>query len=81
MDIESTIKNLLSEILTSETLNFSDEINLEEYLDSIQFVQLIIRIEDEFNIEYPPEKLLISESNTISKIVSAVKAEMLKIET
>ena len=41
-------------------------------MDSIKFVQLILLLEQSLNFEYPDEKLLINESNTIRKISQTI---------
>lgn len=41
-------------------------------MDSITFIHVIVALEEEFNIEIPDEKLLISEMNTVSKIEDVI---------
>lgn len=51
-----------------------DEDNLQNYgLDSLLFVKIIVDIELAFNIEFPDDKLILSEANTIAKIYDIVK--------
>lgn len=42
-------------------------------LDSIEFVQLIVQIEADFNIEFPDELLLQTELNSVGKIASIIE--------
>lgn len=41
-------------------------------IDSITFIRVIVALEETFGIEIPDEKLLITEMNTVSKIVDVV---------
>lgn len=41
-------------------------------MDSISLIHVIVEIENMFEIEIPDEKLLLSEMNTLSKIVDVV---------
>ena len=43
-------------------------------IDSISFIKLIVAIEDFFGIEYPDDKLLLDESDTILKITDIVRS-------
>ena len=45
-------------------------------LDSIGLVKLVVLIEEEFGITFPDEKLLLSEVNTMEKLVSIVESEI-----
>lgn len=42
-------------------------------MDSIGFVNLIVAIEEEFECEIPDSKLLISEMDTVEKILNVLK--------
>lgn len=75
MNIESVIKNIIVkqlEIDESKTELLPDT-NLQNIgMDSIKFIKLIVDIEGEFGIEYPDDKLLITESGTLGRIVTVV---------
>ena len=45
-------------------------------LDSITFIRVIVALEEAFDIEFPDEKLLITEMNTVSKMSSVIAAVM-----
>lgn len=45
-------------------------------MNSITFISIIVDIEDEFNIEFPEDKLLISEASTISLLKKNVESAM-----
>ena len=42
-------------------------------IDSLAFIRFVVALEEEFNIEFPDEKLLMSEMNTVSKILNVVE--------
>lgn len=74
-----TIENVL-EILNSNienakiTLEQLDSDLSELGLDSITFIQVIVSLEEEFECEIPDSKLLISEMNTVNKIIGVLKS-------
>lgn len=42
-------------------------------MDSMEFVTIVVALEEEFDCEIPDEKLLISELNTVNKIYEVIK--------
>lgn len=72
-----TINNVLS-VINDNLVDYTIGINnIDDDLtalgmDSIQFIKLIVTLEEEFEIEIPDEKLLISEMNTANKIINVV---------
>lgn len=55
----------------------SDNQDLTElYMDSLTFIRIVVDIENEFNIEIPDESLLITEMNTVSKIIDVVSTAL-----
>ena len=52
-----------------ECVDLQDDLGM----DSITFVQIIVALEEEFECEIPDSKLLITEMNTIQKIVEVLK--------
>lgn len=42
-------------------------------VDSLLFIKIIVAIEEEFECEIPDEKLLISEMNTVNKIIGILQ--------
>lgn len=75
MDIEFAVKNKIVEQLNID-LNKTELLpttNLQNVgVNSIEFVKLIVDIEEEFNIVYPDDKLLITESGTMEQIIKVV---------
>ena len=43
-------------------------------MDSIQFIRIIVSLEQEFECEVPDSKLLLTEMNTISKMTDVISA-------
>lgn len=43
-------------------------------MDSITFIRVIVALEEEFDIEIPDEKLLLTEMNTVSKMADVISA-------
>ncbi len=61
--------NIESEELTIEQI----DTNLSSIgMSSIDFVRIIVGLEEEFDCEIPDSKLLISEMDTISKMYQAI---------
>ncbi len=50
---------------------FDDELSALG-MNSISFIQIIVLIEETFNIEVPDEKLLITEMGTINKMLEVI---------
>ena len=42
-------------------------------LDSLSFIRLIVSLEEEYNVEFKDEDLILSNMNTVKKIFSAVQ--------
>lgn len=74
---EVTINSILS--IINENIE-SNEITLEQAdedlsllgMDSIKFIQIVVALEESFQIEVPDEELLINKMGTINKILSVV---------
>ena len=51
-------------------------------IDSISFIQIVVALEDNFEIEIPDEKLMLEEMGTFNKIImvvaSALNARVIK---
>lgn len=43
-------------------------------MDSITFIQIVVSLEEEFGCEIPDSKLLISEMNTVNKIIEVLNS-------
>ena len=69
---------VLEIINRSENMEVSQE-QLEDNLpelgmDSITFIQIVVALEEAFECEIPDEKLLITEMNTVQKMVDVLQS-------
>ena len=75
--MEVAIKDILDVINESDNLNISEaqvEENLSELgMDSITFIQIIVKLEEVFDCEIPDSKLLISEMDTVQKMFDVLQ--------
>ncbi len=55
------------------TVNQCDDDLLELGLDSIKFIQIIVSLEEAFECEIPDEKLLLTEMNSVSKMLEVLQ--------
>ena len=75
---EVTIENVLGVVNGTEKFEITSE-QLEENLpdlgmDSITFIQIIVALEERFECELPDEKLLITEMDTVQKMIDVLQA-------
>ncbi len=72
--MQEQIKNLIKSILKSENINEIgiDESLLDLGLDSIKTIELVVELEDCFDIEVDQDDLIIDNFTTISKIMELV---------
>lgn len=73
-----TIENVLGVVNSTEKLEITTE-QLQENLpdlgmDSITFIQIIVALEERFECEIPDEKLLITEMDTVQKMIDVLQA-------
>lgn len=60
-------------ILTVDESEINEHTELTEIgMDSIAFISLISEIEDFYEIEFPEDKLIISNSSTIAKLIETL---------
>ncbi len=69
---------VLEIINRSENMEVSQE-QLEDSLpelgmDSITFIQIVVALEEEFECEIPDEKLLITEMDTVQKMLKVLQS-------
>lgn len=53
--------------------NIDDDLSLFK-VDSLDFIKIIVNIEENFNLEIPYNKLIFSELNSIRKIDNAISS-------
>lgn len=75
---EVTIEGVLAIINDSENLKNNKEqleVNLQDLgMDSITFIQIIVGLEEAFDCEIPDEKLLITEMDTVQKMIDVLES-------
>lgn len=75
---EVTVEKVLTVINFSEKFRITAEQLDQDFadlgIDSIKFVQIIVGLEEAFECEIPDSKLLISEMNTVQKIIDVLQA-------
>ena len=72
LKIKNYIREIISELLEMYE-NFDENENLVELgMESVKFVELILQIEEHFNIQIPDEKLNFVDMNTLKNIVAVV---------
>ena len=72
-----TIEVVLNVLNSTDKLEITTE-QLEENLsdlgmDSITFIQIIVALEEKFECEIPDEKLLITEMDTVQKMIDVLQ--------
>mgnify|MGYP002675055069 FL=1 len=55
------------------TVDQCDDDLLELGLDSIKFIQIIVSLEEAFKCEIPDEKLLLTEMNSVNKMLEVLQ--------
>ena len=67
--IRDNIIQALAKVFIFVDSTENEDVDLETYIeDSIQFMSFIVELEQIFNIEFPPELLLIENFKTINNI-------------
>lgn len=77
MKYETEIREIISTVLDGlEAVNdISCDTNLQDIgMDSLAFVEIIIEMEELFNIEIPVENLVLSESGSIASLCRIVES-------
>ena len=74
---EVTVEGILHVINSLDNIEVSTE-QLDESLpdlgmDSISFIQIIVELEEAFDCEIPDSKLLISEMDTVQKMLDSLQ--------
>jgi len=71
-NIEETIINIIKSILDTSDDIKKDGVIRDLGINSIVFIQILVNIETQFNIEFPDEMLSIDAMNTIDDMVGIV---------
>ncbi len=74
--MENKIINIIAEICENETIKDNLDIDLieNEILDSLAFINLISRLEEEFDIEIQPTQVKPDTWRNINSIIELVKS-------
>ena len=74
--MEDRVINIIAEICEDETIKDNLEIDLieNEILDSLAFITLISRLEEEFDIEIQPTQVKPDTWRSINSIIELVKS-------
>lgn len=74
---EKIIK-IIEELTDSTDINGNVDLIEEDILDSFAFIELIAKLEDEFNIEIQPTQISGDTWRSVDKIVKMVETKMEK---
>ena len=73
MEIKKFIINYIKGISEEKIEEIHTDVGIENYgINSIQFINLIVLLEDKYNIVFDDEEIIPSLMNTIDKITNAV---------
>ena len=80
-DLEERIIQLVNSTINAglSIKNMQDDLQ-QIGMNSIKFIEIIILLEETFEIEIPDEKLLIAKMNTLNQIIDAVSIALSKKE-
>lgn len=71
MDIENRVLNIMSLVFQKEIINGDISMQTEHLWDSLKHIELIITLEEEFDISFNPDE--IPRLNSFNLIVSKIK--------
>jgi len=76
--MEEKILDLIYEICDDKIIYKKRDVNMFDtgLLESMDFIELLMAIEEEFDMEIPPEEIKKEEMATPDKLISFVKARL-----
>ena len=76
--MEEKVLTLIEEICEEDVIWQERDINLKEegLMDSMAFVELLVRMEEEFNLKVAPTEVTYEEIDTPNKIIQYIKARI-----
>lgn len=76
--MEEKILDILEEICGDEVVKEDRDINLleEDLMDSLDYTELLIAIEDNFDVVIAPSEITREEMDTPNKIINVVQSRM-----
>lgn len=80
MELVERIKNIISTVLKVDKDKI-DEISQDETLnrvgvDSVNFIEIVVSLEEEFNIAFEDDELLLQNLNTINKLQAIISGKL-----
>lgn len=77
-DFENKILDMLEEISGDEVVRENRDINLleEELIDSLDYVELLMMVQDEFGLVLSPTDFTREEMDTPNKVINSIKSRM-----
>lgn len=73
--IEKILEIINSTIENSEITAVQSDEDLQQFgMDSLTFVRIVVLMEEEFDLEIPDSYLIVSEMNTVAKILNVLKS-------
>lgn len=73
MEIENRVLRILAEINDEITKYQGDNLYKDGLLDSIQVVELVVQLEEEFSIEIDPELVIVENFSNQNTIIEFIK--------
>lgn len=70
--VKEKIIELIANITNQEKENINDDLQING-IDSVQFIELLVKVEDEFNIEIEEDFFSIGRLNSVNKIVEYIE--------
>jgi D-alanine--poly(phosphoribitol) ligase subunit 2 len=76
--MENELLEILEDICGDEIVKENPDINLveEDLMDSLDYTELLIAIEDKFGVVIAPSEVTREQMNTPNKIIGIIKAKM-----
>ncbi|GAX46875.1 acyl carrier protein [Pseudolactococcus reticulitermitis] len=68
------LNNILLDDRSSKLRN--DESLIGKGLDSINFINIVVELEEKFSINFPDEKLIFEEAGTVDQIFQIIQNEL-----
>lgn len=76
MEMETVIMEALNKVLENPSIVIAPGDDLGEFgLDSLRTIQLIVELEQNFDLAFNDDELMFENFSSISKIVSQIKAK------
>lgn len=75
--IKTTVIDLINENANISRLQINESYQINQCIeDSIEFVKILIKIEEIFDIEFVPEELKLDKINTVSELIDLIERKL-----